>query len=347
MNPLRRIKSSLQSTNATLDKIGAKGWDRFLLFFDLYYCRKILHATDDEYIAYKFYNLKNRFRKNFYLIYHQRKYIRYLNTGGFTLSKYRFYSKIPNCFDREMILAPTCGKEMFIKFVKAHKTIVVKPDQGSYGRDIRTLTYTNDEEMSAFFDSLTEPSICEEFIVQHDILNQLNPGSVNTVRILTLRKDDSVEVISASLRIGNNKERIVDNMRKGGIGAQVDVETGIIITYGYDYDGNKFISHPTTGCNILGLQLPNWDKVIELVKTAHSELPQCELLGWDIAMTQKGADIIEANTAPGPMLTQFMDLEPKGEQLIKKAKENKKARIVHGKKRSRKEFRQYMKLLKK
>ena len=347
MNPIRRIKSSLRSTNEILDKIGAKGWDRFRLRFDIYYCRKVLHANNDEYIAYKFYNLKNRFRKKFYLVYHQRKYMRFLNQGGFTLSKYRFYSRIPECFERQMILAPACGKEMFIKFVKTHNTIVVKPDQGSYGRDIRTLTYTNDEEMSAFFDSLTEPSICEEYIIQHNILNELNPGSVNTVRILTLRKDDSVDVISASLRIGNNKERIVDNMRKGGIGAQVDVETGIIITYGYDYDGNKFIKHPATNCNIMGLQLPNWDKVIDLVKAAHSKLPQCELLGWDIAMTQTGADIIEANTAPGPMLTQFMDLEPKGELLIAKAEENRKNLIIHGHKRTRKEFKKYIKMLKK
>lgn len=346
MNPIKRIKSSLASVNKLLDQIGTKGWDRFILTLDIYYCRKILHVTDEEYISYKFYNLKNRYRKNFYLIYHQRKGIRYINTGGFTLSKYKFFLRIPECFEREIILTPTCGKEKFIDFVKKHSTVVVKPDCGSYGRDIRTLAYTNDEEMSAFYDSLEESSVCEEFIKQHDDMNLLNPATVNTVRFLSIRKDDGVEIISASLRIGNNKERIVDNMRKGGIGAQVDLKTGIIITYGHDYDGNTFIEHPATGCRILGFQLPNWDKALELVKTAHSKLPQCALLGWDIALTQTGADIIEANTAPGPLLTQFMDLEPKGEQVIAMMKKNKKERIIHGKKLSRKDFMKYEKQFK-
>ena len=201
--------------------------------------------------------------------------------------------------------------------------------------------------MSKFYDSLEESSICEEFIKHHDDMNLLNPATVNTVRFLSIRKDDGVEIISASLRIGNNKERIVDNMRKGGIGAQVDLKTGIIITFGHDYDGNTFIEHPATGCRILGFQLPNWDKALELVKTAHSKLPQCALLGWDIALTQTGADIIEANTAPGPLLTQFMDLEPKGEQVIAMMKKNKKERIIHGRKLTRKEFIQYEKHLKK
>ena len=341
------IKKRYLSLQNTLDEIGAQGfWNRFRIAADIFYCSRFLHCNREEYIAYKFYNLKNRYRKNFYLTYHQRKYIRYINEGGFTLSKYRFYLRIPECCEREMILTPTCGKEKFISFVKKHNTIVVKPDCGSYGRDIRTLTYTNDEEMSAFYDSLTENSICEEFIIQHEVLNKLNPSSVNTVRILSLRKDDSIKIVSASLRIGKDKDKIVDNMRKGGIGAQVDAETGIIITYGYDYDGNKFIAHPATNCNIIGLQLPNWDKVIELVKTAHNRLPQCALLGWDIAMTQTGADIIEANTAPGPLLTQFMDLVPKGKEIIELARANKKQRIIYGKKLSRRDYRKMQKKLK-
>ena len=135
-------------------------------------------------------------------------------------------------------------------------------------------------------------------------------------------------------------------MHKGGIAAQVDLKSGIVSTFGYDYEGNKYISHPTTGSNILGVQLPNWDKVIELVKTAHSKLPQCALLGWDIAITQTSADIIEANTAPGPLLTQFMDLVPKGEQIIALMKQNNKARIIHGKTCTRKEFKQYTRNLK-
>ena len=316
MQVITKFKSRYEAIQKTLNAMDVKGLTRFLAIFDLVYCRLFIHCTYEEYLQYKFYNFKNRYRKNFMLTYHQRNFMRYLNTPGFTLFKYKFYLHIPHHYAREIILAPACGVDTFLSFVKKHGTIVTKPDGGSYGRDIKIFHYTTDEEAIAFLRSLTENTVCEEFIRQHEVMEQLNPSSVNTIRILSLRKNDEIIITSASLRTAADGDHLVDNMRKGGIGAQVDVETGIVYTYGYDYAGNKYIVHPITGCSFMGLQIPNCDKAIDLVKNAHSEIPECDYLGWDIAITQDGADIIEANTAPGPMLTQFMDLIPKGEAVL-------------------------------
>lgn len=272
-------------------------------------------------MKYQFHKIPNKDRKNFMLVFHQRNFMRYLNTPGFTMSKYSFYQRIPQFFEREVILAPKCGPEAFIAFAKKYGKIVTKPDQGSYGRGVVTYTYTTDEDALAYYKGFTEEMICECFIQQHPDLNALNPSSVNTVRFISLRKGDDIIITSASLRAAATTDKFVDNMRKGGIGAQVNLETGVIYTDGYDYNDHQYEAHPTTGVTFKGFQMPNWDKAIALVKNAHKEIHECDYLGWDIAITQTGADIIEANTAPGPMLTQFMDLIPKGELVIPIIKE--------------------------
>ena len=40
------------------------------------------------------------------------------------------------------------------------------------------------------------------------------------------------------------------------------------------------------------------------------------MLGWDIAITETGADIIEANNRPGSRIMQRMDGKPKGQKVI-------------------------------
>ena len=63
------------------------------------------------------------------------------------------------------------------------------------------------------------------------------------------------------------------------------------------------------------------------MKTAHKRLPQCMIYGWDIAITETGADIVEANSKPGTRIMQVMDAVPKGKTvlpLIKKERLGKK-----------------------
>ena len=310
-------KSNLAYLRKSAKSVASGKWDYICIFFDALSCKLRYKVAADEYFQYHFYNLKNRYRKNFILSHHRTKFIN-LNTKAFTRSKYVFYTFIPDLYKREIILAPRCGEEAFLEFFKKHGKIIIKPDAGSLGKGIQLLEYTSDEEAKKFFTGLAKDDhiICEELIRQHPDMARLNPSSVNSLRITSLLVDGKVEILSAAVKSSFSKTSITDNLSLGGIGAQVDVATGIVITYGKDFDFNTYTHHPVTGTQIIGLQIPNWDKVIELVKEAHNRLPHCTLYGWDIAVTETGADIIEANSKPGIRNIQSLDLIPKGEKLI-------------------------------
>lgn len=138
--------------------------------------------------------------------------------------------------------------------------------------------------------------IVEEYIVQHPLLMELSPTAVNTVRIFTqLDSGGEVVILGSRLRISVNS--YIDNMAAGNIAAPIDDETGTICGPGVYSDITKpdSIVHPVTGIKITGFKIPFWRETIELVKSAATLHPQNRSIGWDIAMTAKGPDLIEGN----------------------------------------------------
>lgn len=317
MKIIKRAKRKLRSFYQTVKIVSNGKWDFFLVAVDYAYCRLRFRVDPDEYLKYGFYNFSNRYRKQFLLMSHKRK-LRNVNMRGFSSSKYIMYKRIPDLYEREIVLAPQCGEKVFIDFVKKYKEIIIKPDCGSLGKGVERFVYTSEDAARQKFAnfSATTPSVCEEYIHQHLTMQTLCPYTVNTIRIVSVLKDGEVEIVSATMRSGAKANCVVDNMLSGGVGAQVDIATGIVSTFGIDYAFNSFAHHPVSGVQIIGFTIPNWEQAIERVKQAHKRLPQCLVFGWDIAITPDGVDIVEVNNSPGSRIMQAMDRVPKGQIIL-------------------------------
>ena len=128
-------------------------------------------------------------------------------------------------------------------------------------------------------------------------MNKLFPTSVNTLRIVTAYKNKKCTVLFRAIRIGNGNN-VVDNFNHGGMYSVVN-EKGIIYKPAIDKKGNIFVEHPVTNTKIEGFQIPYFKEAIKMVKDASKVVPQVGLVGWDIAITNKGPVMIEGNQLPG------------------------------------------------
>ena len=63
--------------------------------------------------------------------------------------------------------------------------------------------------------------------------------------------------------------------------------------------------HPDTDAQITGAVLPIWQEALDLALNAQSLLKQVPLIGWDIAISNNGPLIIEANETPDLALMQY------------------------------------------
>ena len=132
------------------------------------------------------------------------------------------------------------------------------------------------------------------------MLAAVNPSSVNTIRVCSARdRAGQVHIIGASLR-GGGGGSVVDNLHADGVQYPVDVASGCILRGGVKHNGEKnILFHPSTGTKMIGLQIPHWDKILTTVQEAGKLLPNMRYIGWDIAVTEEGCEIIEANYGQG------------------------------------------------
>ena len=329
MKILRKLKNLRYRLLCILSRIDIDTKYHFSVLLDLIYCKIFLRCTTEEYLIYGLHRFKNLYRKNFIMANTRRRIYEKINPAWYTKHKRICYEKIRRGMSREILYVPECGEKKFLDFVKKHHTVITKPDVGSCGRNIQIHKYTSDEEALAFFKTLPPDTICEEYIKQHQKLGSLNPHSVNSIRICSLCDNGNVEFISAAVRSGGTADSIVDNINQRGIGAKVDIQSGVVIGKGYDYHGRSYIYHPVTGTQIVGLSIPYWDEALELIRKTHLDVADCPFLGWDIAIAENGPEIIEINGAPGTKLMQSLDQTPKGKKLFDYIKKHKKLSTKH------------------
>jgi hypothetical protein len=175
--------------------------------------------------------------------------------------------------------------------------VVLKSSTGQCGRGIEVRNGTDFSPETLIRQlKATENDFVEAFVVQHPELMRLSPAGLNTIRIITqLNRNNEVEIIGARLRI--TVDSPVDNLAAGNIAAPIDTETGKVIGPGVYSDITKAEEprHPLTGVEITGFQVPFWPQTIEMCKAAALLDTRNRSIGWDVAITAKGPELIEGN----------------------------------------------------
>ncbi len=143
---------------------------------------------------------------------------------------------------------------------------------------------------------LASPMVLEALVDQHEALAALHPRSINTIRIVTVRKDvNEIALLTAFQRIGSGG-RSVDNAHSGGIFVPIS-PAGELMEVGHHKPGfgTTKRAHPDTGIVFKGYRLPRYEESVSLAKRAHAFVGDVHSVGWDIAVTPGGPLIIEAN----------------------------------------------------
>lgn len=239
------------------------------------------------------------------------KYNTDLDEIGMIRSKDKFAKKFGDLFGRVSFANRKITYEEFCEKTAGLTQLIVKPVYGTHGSGVEKLDIPADDKgKQAFFKMLTEKpkSQVEELIVQHPDVAAFSPASVNTVRLVTIKDDsDIVHFMYAALRMGTGG--LIDGISAGGIFAPVDVETGQVIRDGIKFNNEVCEAHPVSGKRIKGFQVPNWESVLSAAKTGAERLKGARLIGWDVAVTQEGAVLIEANSEANYKLAQLPYVE--------------------------------------
>lgn len=193
---------------------------------------------------------------------------------------------------------------------------IFKPKNGGQGSGVhliykeKGLFYFDHEiiektDLMRKINSDTRHLIFTEVVIQHEYLRKIYPFSVNTTRILTYCDEGQVKIAGAAQRIGTKQTGIVDNGSRGGLFADINIETGAM-SYARRYSDNiKHSYHPDTKEQIEGAVIPRWNELLELALTGHRKAKYLDVIGWDLCISSDGKIVvIEANNNPSVQIMQ-------------------------------------------
>ncbi len=120
--------------------------------------------------------------------------------------------------------------------------------------------------------------------------------SLCTCRIATVMdKAHNTKIYMHIFRFATNVESLVDNTHAGGVCSVFDLETGVLGPAMDLNAKNVILNVPLTGASLKSVVLPYWHEAVNICVKAHQNVGCCVMIGWDIALTDTGPVIIEAN----------------------------------------------------
>jgi hypothetical protein len=212
--------------------------------------------------------------------------------------------------------------------------LFIKPAKGKGGRGCEKWLYRDgtyegpagqrfsDAELRAHILALVAKRgryLIQECLRNHPDLMRFG-GGLTSLRI-TSCKDESggFEVTNAVLKMSLAAGSSVDNFHQGGAVCRVDVSTGEAGPAWDNWIKRPCVlhhAHPGTGAAIAGMLLPCWPETVAMVAKAASLFPDRIMVGFDVAITDRGPVIIEGNVQQGSDMVQRTHDLPVGLQRL-------------------------------
>ncbi len=286
----------------------ASGRSRLYIAFDMLRCAVRYTAAPADYALFEFWALTPDQRKTYVTRGMNDRLVKKYNDRSLWHifdNKNEFNTRYAAFIGREWMELRSDGFEEFDAFLSRHGCVFYKPLNLSCGWGIEKIDVAAEPDRRALFDRLMQKGggLIEEQIVQHPEMNRMFPGSVNTIRLVTINDGKEVSVVFAFLRVGNG--RFVDNLNSGGMAAPIDPETGVVTHPAADKDYKAYDRHPATGTAFVGFEIPRFQEALALVKEAAAIEPRMGYVGWDVAVTPDGLCLVEANSFPGHDILQL------------------------------------------
>ncbi len=261
-------------------------------------------AESEDYFSFLFYLHENPFLRNHHVTRMRLNFLKgrvnRKEAVDFIDSKLDFNTFYSDYLGRKWCYPDDMTEEEFVSKMKSDKEIFIKIIDGFGGKgDFKA--QADESSLRKVYRDITSGDskyIVEEYFYQNGFLHDVNPSSLNTIRVTTARNKNGIKPLYSYFRAGGAGSA-VDNLHSGGVSYPIDVDTGIIHE-GHTYKEYGIVNHPSSNIKVAGYQIPNWKEIIDFAIRLHQMAPEgAGLIGWDFCVSNDGIIVIEGNAGPG------------------------------------------------
>lgn len=202
------------------------------------------------------------------------------------------------------------------KILEPYSDFVVKPARGAGGDGILVITdrvfgryrqingkLTTSQELAYHLSCLlsgafslggyADYAIIEHRVIVDPVFSKVTYEGIPDIRIITLLGYPVMAMLRLPTRLSGGKA----NLHQGAIGTGINLGNGV--TLGGVFHNDAIDYHPDTLNSIVNLQIPYWDKILEISAKTY-ELTGLGYLGVDIVLDEAhGPLMLELNARPG------------------------------------------------
>ncbi len=243
----------------------------------------------------------------------------------------------------------------FERLLDGRESFVVKPTRGSGGKGVLVVAGREDgmyykpsgarlssaevrhhlQNILAGLYSLggkRDTALVEYKVVAEPLMTSISFQGAPDIRIVLFHGYPVLAMLRASTRESDGRS----NLHQGALGIGVDIVTGR--TVHAVHHGRAVEKHPDLKVPVVGVQVPEWDRILEIAVTCY-EMTGLGYLGVDLMIDEtKGPLMIEVNARPG-LAIQLANgvgllkrLEPISARVKSHPKETPERRIAFSKK---------------
>lgn len=213
--------------------------------------------------------------------------------------------------------------DALIEYCEGGDGVVLKPAAGWQGQGISSLEVragqpyldgqaSSRAEVERHLAS-RDNTLVTQRLVQDGYAAAIFQGSANSIRVTTMQDPDDAHrpfIPVVVHRFGSNTTLPTDNVSRGGLMANVDLDTGelgMAVKFPRETGGELFwcSHHPDTAARIKGVSVPEWGRLKAQLLGVAESFPFLRYVGWDVIVAQGKFWVVEANHNPSPAVQMF------------------------------------------
>ena len=217
-------------------------------------------------------------------------YVKALNSGELHdcfNDKRQLYRLYADFISRDWLELERTNAHQLRAFLGGDTTAVVRSSDTKVEKDSFVLNLLGINDYEDLRERLIRMglNIIEKCVRQNEQLERLCGNALGIIRVVTVGE---MPVFSC-LNIRQGKSLLT---------AEIDEKTGVVKGSAFDENNGLYYRHPITNKRFDGFHIPLWNEILSTVSAASKVLTSVNYCGWDIAVLNDRAELIDATSFP-------------------------------------------------